>query len=196
MASSHRLLAQSPRAANQAGRLNLNRQNNMTILQFLQANLRRRANRDLLGHQSRKTLQQSNTSLAFELTLLSGKFGVISPTVASRCSCKPQAASCRCILFEFAKAALPSHRHLRKPARFEFTRHVRLQADTRFGHLFCRTTVSKCEYQKREIQAFGGRGHAPCKRRKGVHLSKEEGLCSRRSAQSFTRGDIPTKNPL
>ncbi|WP_338284338.1 hypothetical protein [Limnobacter thiooxidans] len=110
-------------------------------------------------------MQQTNTSL--RLRTCAGERAGDSLNAAGR---RSQVAGRRsqvafsvsqALFFEFAKAAWPSHRHSRKPARFEFTRNVRLQADTVFGHVFCRTTVSKCDIQKREIQAFGGRGYAP-----------------------------------
>ncbi|WP_130558114.1 hypothetical protein [Limnobacter thiooxidans] len=74
-----------------------------------------------------------------------------TPQAASR---KPQAGELQVLTVLFAKAALPSHRHSGKPARFEFARNVRRSADTGFGHVFCRTKVSQCDVQKRDQQAF------------------------------------------
>ena len=48
----------------------------------------------------------------------------------------------------------------KKACPFEFIRHVRLQADTEFGHLFCRISVSQCEFNKGAFRLSGGGGHA------------------------------------
>ena len=96
-------------------------------------------------------MQQTNTSLPANLRRLE-LVTQSTPQAASRkpqaASRKPQAGELQVLTVLFAKAALPSHRHSGKPARFEFTRNVRLQADTGFGHVFCRTTVSQCEIKK------------------------------------------------
>jgi|GEM_PF-3749461 len=51
----------------------------------------------------------------------------------------------------------------KKACPFEFKRHVRLQADTEFGHLFCRISVSQCEFNEGAFRLSGGGGHATCK---------------------------------
>jgi hypothetical protein len=87
--------------------------------------------------------------------------GVKTGDSLNAASRKSQVSSIGRSPFKFAKAALPSRRHSRKPAHFEFTRHVRRHADTVFGHLFCRTTVSQGEFKKGKYRLSGGRGYAP-----------------------------------
>jgi hypothetical protein len=73
---------------------------------------------------------------------------------------------------QFAKAALPLHRHSGKPARFEFTRHVRLQADTGFRPFVLPNPVSQCESQKGNYRLSAEEGMRLSKL-KEMRLSKQ-----------------------
>jgi hypothetical protein len=85
-------------------------------------------------------MQQPNTSQGSELAPEKRLVIQSSPQAAVSCN-KSQIIhrKSQVLPFKFVKAAWPSHRHSRKPARFEFTRNVRRHADTVFGHVFCRT---------------------------------------------------------
>ena len=88
----------------------------------------------------------------------------------------------------------------KKACPFEFTRHVRLQADTEFGHLFCRTSVSQCDFNTGNsgFQVEEGMRLCKCLLRPGhatLQMPLRPRACDFTKAHNLSRSASPSPQP-